>query len=276
MSQYHPMPEQCADTVPVKVNRVFDSCSDRDCFSNVQILMDGGELPANVTMVKSRCVRVSDICMNIEPVPFNRGFYSIDLTYTFRVELMAYERSCSSPVLLTGTAYTSKNVILYGGESNTKTFFSSGEQIGDTNACCETINLPTAAVQVVEPIALEARIGSVCGPDGAAPVRTVIMTLGLFSVVELFRPVTIPLRNAMRTRNPPVLCSIRFGFRRRSSHRQHFLAAPRANPAIAERPYSRTRTVHRKRRKRCFGSMSTLENGRQNCRPFDVSGRSYV
>ena len=89
MSQYHPMPEQCADTVPVKVNRVFDSCSDRDCFSNVQILMDGGELPANVTMVKSRCVRVSDICMNIEPVPFNRGFYSIDLTYTFRVELMA-------------------------------------------------------------------------------------------------------------------------------------------------------------------------------------------
>ena len=149
MSQYHPMPERCADTVPVKVNRVFDSCSDRDCFSNVQILMDGGELPANVTMVKSRCVRVSDICMNIEPVPFNRGFYSIDLTYTFRVELMAYERSCSSPVLLTGTAYTSKNVILYGGESNTKTFFSSGEQIGDTNACCETINLPTAAVQVV-------------------------------------------------------------------------------------------------------------------------------
>ena len=179
MSQYHPLPEHCADTVPIKVNRVFDSCSDRDCFSNIQILMDGGELPANVTMVKSRCVRVSDICMNIEPVPFNRGFYSIDLTYTFRVELMAYERACSSPVLLTGTAYASKNVILYGGESNTQTFFSSGEQLGDTNACCETINLPTAAVQVVAPIALEARIGSVCAADGTTPVRTVIMTLGL-------------------------------------------------------------------------------------------------
>ena len=155
------------------------------------LFRSGGELPANVTMVKSRCVRVSDICMNIEPVPFNRGFYSIDLTYTFRVELMAYERACSSPVLLTGTAYASKNVILYGGESNTQTFFSSGEQLGDTNACCETINLPTAAVQVVAPIALEARIGSVCAADGTTPVRTVIMTLGLFSVVEIFRPVTI-------------------------------------------------------------------------------------
>lgn len=82
-------------------------------------------------------------------------------------------------------------MILYGGESNTQTFFSSGEQLGDTNACCETINLPTAAVQVVAPIALEARIGSVCAADGTTPVRTVIMTLGLFSVVEIFRPVTI-------------------------------------------------------------------------------------
>lgn len=190
MSKCRPTPEQCADTIPVKVNRIFDSCSDRDCFSNVRIQI-GGELPGNINMVKSRCVRVSDICMNIEPVPFNRGFYSIDLTYTFRVELLAYERSCSSPVLLTGTAYASKNVILYGGESNTKTFFSNGEKLGDTDACCETINLPTAAVQVVEPIALEARIASVCVADDTSPVRSVIMTLGLFSVVELFRPVTI-------------------------------------------------------------------------------------
>lgn len=196
MSQFHSASEQCPDAVPIKVNRIFDSCSDRDCLSNVQILIDGGELPANVTMVKSRCIKVSDICMNIEPVPFNKGFFSIDLTYTFRVELMAYERSCGSPTLITGTAYASKNVILYGGESSSKTFFSNGRHIGETDdTCCNTINLPTAAVQVVEPIALETRIGMVCPPcpDGSSttPVRTVIMTLGLFSVVEVFRPVTV-------------------------------------------------------------------------------------
>ena len=254
MSQYHPLPEHCADTVPIKGNRVFDSCSDRDCFSNIQILMDGGELPANVTMVKSRCVRVSDICMNIEPVPFNRGFYSIDLTYTFRVELMAYERACSSPVLLTGTAYASKNVILYGGESNTQTFFSSGEQLGDTNACCETINLPTAAVQVVAPIALEARIGSVCAADGTTPVRTVIMTLGLFSVVEIFRPVTIlvptyeytiPPRNAIPIRNHPALSLTRSVFRRKNSHRERWMLSRRKRPAAAENPQNAAIRLHR-------------------------------
>lgn len=197
MSKYNSMGEQCPDAVPVKVNRVFDSCSDRDCLSNVQILLDGGELPSNITLVKSRCVRVTDICMNIEPVPFNKGFYSVDLTYTFRVELMAYERACGSPVLITGTAYAGKNVILYGGESSSKTFFSNViTTIPDTSInCCENVNLPTAAVQVVEPIALETRVGMVCPPatDGVVPVptRTVIMTLGLFSVVELYRPATI-------------------------------------------------------------------------------------
>ena len=171
MSKFHPMPDTCPDAVPIKVDRVFDSCSDRDCLSNVQILMDGGELPPNVTLVKSRCVKVSDICM------------------------MAYERACGSPTLLTGTAYAGKNVILYGGESSSKTFFSNGKPCSSGEECSESVNLPTAAVQVVEPIALETRVGMVCPPapegSSAVPIRTVIMTLGLFSVVELFRPVTI-------------------------------------------------------------------------------------
>ena len=36
------------DAVPVKVNQVFDSCSDRDCISNVPVILDVGELPASI------------------------------------------------------------------------------------------------------------------------------------------------------------------------------------------------------------------------------------
>ena len=59
MNQHHSLPESCANTVPIKVNRVFDSCSDRDCFSNIQILMDGGALPENYNGQKPvrSCVR---------------------------------------------------------------------------------------------------------------------------------------------------------------------------------------------------------------------------
>lgn len=194
------LPEGRGDAVPVKVNRVFDSCSDRDCISNVPVILDSGELPANIQLVKCRCVRVADVCMRLEPVPFNRGFYNIDITFTFRVELLAYTHACDQPQVMGGTIYASKSSILYGSESNTQTFSSNGSRQGATDACCEVVNLPTASVQVVPPLALETKIGSVCRqcpnngqqPEGYPPtVRTVVMTLGLFSVIELTRPVTI-------------------------------------------------------------------------------------
>ena len=46
------------DAVPIKVNRVFDSCSDRECIANDPVILDNGELPCNVQLVKSKCVRV--------------------------------------------------------------------------------------------------------------------------------------------------------------------------------------------------------------------------
>lgn len=181
--------------VPVKLDRVFDSCSDKDCITNLQLVLEnGGDLPPQFTAVKTRCCTIDNVCMTVEPVPFNRGYYTVDVTYTFGVELLCYERGCDSPALMRGTATASKSVILYGSESNTKTFFSNGARIGDTNACCETVNLPTASCQCVEPIALETRIVNLTqggAGEGCCCRRTVMLTLGVFSVVELTRPVTV-------------------------------------------------------------------------------------
>lgn len=195
MSEYTAQHSDFCDAVPIKVNRVYDSCCDKDCLKDIQVNLDIGELPCNINVVKSKCVRVSDVTMTVEPLPFNRGFYSIDLTFTFNIELYAYERSCEAPIVVRGTAFACKNCILYGSEVSTKTFFSNGMKIGTSGTCCEIVNLPTASVQVVEPIALETKIGKVCvcdTPDGSCCYKkTVIMTLGLFSVVELSRPTTI-------------------------------------------------------------------------------------
>ena len=187
--------------VPVRLDRVFDSCSDKDCITNLQVTLEGGgELPAQYTSVKTRCVSIDNICMSVEPIPFNRGYYTVDITYTFGVELLCYTRSCDAPAVLRGMAGASKSVILYGSESSTKTFFSNGMQIGGTDRCCDAVSLPTASCQCVDPIALETRI-CVLPPmpplpgqeQTAAPVprRTVVLTLGVFSVVELTRPVTM-------------------------------------------------------------------------------------
>ena len=186
--------QSTVSAVPVKLDRVFDSCSDKDCITNLQVMLEGGaELPPQFTSVKTRCCTIDNICMTVEPIPFNRGYYSVDVTYTFGVELLCYERACESPALLHGTASASKSVILYGSESNTKTFFSNGARIGDTNSCCEVVNLPTASCQCVDPIALETRIATLRQPDSGEGGyrRAVVLTLGVFSVVELTRPVTM-------------------------------------------------------------------------------------
>lgn len=201
MSEYVGAESSAGGPVPIKVNRVFDCCCDKDCLTNVAVTLESGELAAKYSIVKARCVTVKKVCITVEPVPFNRGFFAIDLTYTFSVELYAYTKACETPDRLTGVAYASKSCILYGGEANTKTFFSDGTSEGATNACCEVVNLPLASVQIVEPIVLEAKIGSACC-ELAAPAegeangpchrrRTVLLTLGMFSVVELSRPVTV-------------------------------------------------------------------------------------
>ncbi len=192
---------ECINAVPVRLDRVFDSCSDKDCITNLQVMLEGGaELPPQYTSVKTRCVSIDDICMSVEPIPFNRGYYTVDITYTFGIELLCYTRNGDAPTVMCGMASASKSVILYGSESNTKTFFSSGAPIGDTNCCCNVVNLPTASCRCVDPIALETRIcvlppmplqDPTAAPVPQTPRRTVVLTLGVFSVVELTRPVTM-------------------------------------------------------------------------------------
>jgi hypothetical protein len=187
--------------VPVRLDRVFYSCSDKDCITNLQVMLENGaELPPQYTSVKTRCVSIDDICMSVEPIPFNRGYYTVDINYTFGVELLCYARNCEAPAVMRGMASASKSVILYGSESSTKTFFSNGARVGDTNRCCDVVNLPTASCQCVDPIALETRIcvlppmPPINMPENAqppAPRRIVVLTLGVFSVVELTRPVTM-------------------------------------------------------------------------------------
>ncbi len=175
-----------SENVPIRIERIFDSCSDKDCLSDLPVTITDGSLPTNVTVVRSRAVTVENVCVNVEPVPFNKGFFSIDLTFTFRIEIQGYERSCSSPVTLFGTAFASKNCILYGSESAVRTFTSTDNSAVSRENISSEANLPTASVSVLEPVVLETRLGR-----NSAEQREIFVTLGMFSVVSLSRPVTL-------------------------------------------------------------------------------------
>lgn len=209
-----------SEAVPIKVNRVFDSCSDKDCITDVRVALTS-PVPPSATIIKPKCITVCDVCMNVEPIPFNKGFYSVDITFTFDVQLLAYDKACSTPTSLCGKASVSKNCILYGSETSTKTFSSDGSVIGTDGNCCNTINPPTALVQVVSPLILESKISSfkpcecICSrsestseTSGKPPVgRDVVLTVGLFYVVELVRPVTVMVQTYPYTIPQKECCS---------------------------------------------------------------------
>ncbi len=191
------------DAVCVETERIFDSCSDRDCITDLTVTLNSGStLTDDITVIKSESAEVTDVCMNVDSVPFNKGFYSVDITYTFELVFNAYKTPCGTPTQLTGTAIFSKRVILFGSDGGTKTYCAGETPLVPEKACscsCCAV-LPKACLRVVEPIVLDSKIcstytyddNSVSGDNCCKrKVRFITVTLGLFSIVQLSRPVSV-------------------------------------------------------------------------------------
>lgn len=210
------------EAVCLEVPRVFDSCSDRDCIYELMVNLseDSPKITDEMNIVRSRCVEVEAACISVDLVPFKSGYYAVDITYRFKITAEAFNRTVCQPqtgTLLCGTAMWNKRVILYGGEGNAKIFtseqdFSAVPQPETCDCCfCNSVtSMPKATVHVVNPIALEAKFKCVpvassqepCPPDeccccSTTPCepktyeRVLTISLGLFSIVQLSRPVSL-------------------------------------------------------------------------------------
>lgn len=200
------------DAVCVEAMRVFDSCSSQDCLEDLLVTVeaDTQTLLNSASHVKVPSAEVIDAAFTVDAVPFNKGFYSVDITYTFRLDMEI--TSCGEAAAVTnavGTCRFNKKVILFGSEGNTKSFRSdepNGTVInpGDTGSI-----LPIASVSVVDPIVLGTKFictpcqplsncgfdcndGQSCQEEQFDPAnRQVRVTLGQFSIIKLERPVPV-------------------------------------------------------------------------------------
>lgn len=203
------------ETVCIEANRVLDSCRDRDCYENVQVFLTcfGNEIierTGNIR-VKSSCIAWSNI--TVDPIAFNKGFYGVNIRLYIKVAFEACMGQGRSQEF-DGVAVVDKNVILFGGESNLNVFKSNGVgSFCDTPAepSCSEGNMPTAVVEVVDPIILNAKIverkyENVCQcccccsdiPEGVVRSvngeltdsgnRNLVVSIGVFSVVRIVRP----------------------------------------------------------------------------------------
>ncbi|MCH5198594.1 MAG: hypothetical protein J1E34_06775 [Oscillospiraceae bacterium] len=203
-----------SEAVCVDTARVYDSCADKDCLSDLRVFFTG---PAQAIIDRSSTVRcrsceVLNVFSEIEKVPFSSGYYSVDATFFFMVALDAFSSPSAPPQTVYGLSVYSKKVILYGAEGSVKVFSSEYSPAIDTQNIATSTN-PRAKIQVATPICLEAKLcrpcdcccsnqsvnsipssirnlfaGDFIDSDASQAVRA---TIGLFSIVQLERDVQI-------------------------------------------------------------------------------------
>ena len=93
---------------------------------------------------------------DIEPVPFNRGFYSVDLKYFFKITLAVFT-GLGRPTEVEGLATFDKKVILFGSEGNAKVFASKYKQDAFDPQMWKKTNMPNAVVEIIVYIMTYAR-----------------------------------------------------------------------------------------------------------------------
>ena len=203
------------EPVCINVSRIYDVWS-KDCLSN--LLLYYQSKPENywwAYSVKISNVRIITSTVEVEPVAFHRGFYSVDMMYYFAVTVEAYTAAGAIPETVTGLAMYGKRVVLYGGEGCVKSFSSDKDVVCDTSdsdcPCKYPYCLPRATVQISNPMALSANLQDNANPitvcrtfptcvidylDGepAQPeTQRVLVTIGIFTITRLERDVQITI-----------------------------------------------------------------------------------
>lgn len=202
------------ETVCIEADRILDSCRDRDCFEDVKVLLTdfGNDIIEHTTSVRAKNACITWTYIGIDPVKFNRGFYSVTIKFYIKITFEACLCGGRSQEF-DGIAILEKRVILFGGESNVSVFRSSAD-LSDYCAIpepiCPSKNVPTAIVEVVDPIILAAKVreaddGCCCCccccddiPEAISSKvngrlvdgegRYLAVSLGIFSVVRIVRP----------------------------------------------------------------------------------------
>ncbi len=204
------------DMVCIDTYRVLDSCRDKDCFEDVRVYLteEGQEILDHTCSVRVKKAKVQWTNIDIQSMPYNRGFYQLCIRIYTRITCEA----CVAPGNvreISGIAVVEKKVVLFGSEGNVSVFKSSGNCGGFCSApgqgyCDASTNLPIAILETVDPLVLcskvvEPRIRCCCPcsvdeiPSNIASSfncrlvdfdnsNRLLVSLGFFSVVRLERP----------------------------------------------------------------------------------------
>ena len=209
-------PNDLRQALSVHTRKITDSCRDKDCIEDLRVYLTQGSQSVldSCASAKVRCADLLYTYIDVEPVAFDRNHYCIDVTFFYRI-LADATVGTNRPVSLYGLAVFSKRAVLCGEESKAH-IFTSNTRIGELDgATLRSANLPTAIVEVLEPMVLSSKVVDVCqcacGDQNVVQIpgairtcfddelvlngesRRLLVTLGQFSLIRLERDAQLVL-----------------------------------------------------------------------------------
>ena len=163
------------EAVCVHTDKISDSCLAKDCIEDLQVYLTVPSQQALDCAVsaKARYVELLHVGVHVETVPYSTGYYTVDLTFYYRVIADA-SAAGGRPTTVTGLAIFSKRLVMFGGETSALSFSSRS---GVSCLCKQAIqagNVPEAIVEVVDPMILGSRVQEVCSCNCCPPSPPVI------------------------------------------------------------------------------------------------------
>lgn len=205
------------EAVCVHTKKVYDQCRSRDCMRDLRVYLpveDQCFIEGNAITIKARCAELLSAVMDVEPVAFRRGFYSVDIRFFYKVSVEACT-GIGCPRILEGLAVYDKRCILFGSEGGAHIFSSQFVADGDDVQLARSTNLPTAVLEAVDPILLDARVvyptqpcactcgelrevpRAICGCFAGRDLsfdstgNQLLVTIGQFSIIKLERDIQL-------------------------------------------------------------------------------------
>lgn len=162
-----PVQDSCGirEAVCIHTKKIYDSCRDKDCIEDLRVYPTRASQAVidRALSVRGGRAELLQAYIDVEPASYNRGFYSVDIRYYYRITAEAFVGG-SRPAEICGLAVFDKRVLLFGSEGSAKIFSSRYYPDG---ADCQVLgrsNLPEAVVEAVDPIVLDTRVDDGCKP----------------------------------------------------------------------------------------------------------------
>ncbi len=205
----NPVPKEA---VCIHTKKVYDSCRDKECLQDIRVYLTrcSQAILDCAINVKAKSAELLWAYIDVEPIPFNKGFYTVDVRYFYKITAEAFSGS-SRPKEIQGLASYDKRTVLFGSEGSVRIFSSQYRAERRDRQCMEKTNLPTAVVEVVDPVILGAKVldGTGCGecpvqdiPESICECfdddivvsddgKKLYATLGQFSIIKLERDIQL-------------------------------------------------------------------------------------